>query len=77
MEADEHLLAHANATHKYFDDIVAIKEGIANDDFVSAGGAWFDLHNKASRGRTAGFEKSEKQGRYMVNARNRPAKSRW
>ena len=42
------LKQHIDIVHKYFDDIVAIKEGIANDDFVSAGGAWFDLHNKAS-----------------------------
>ena len=62
MEADEHLLAHANATHKYFDDIVAIKEGIANDDFVSAGGAWFDLHNKASEEELQALKRARNKG---------------
>lgn len=62
IEADEHLLAHANATHKYFDDIVAIKEGIANDDFVSAGGAWFDLHNKASEEELQALKRARNKG---------------
>mgnify|MGYP003120088540 CR=1 FL=1 len=62
MEADEHLLAHANATHKYFDDIVAIKEGIANDDFISAGGAWFDLHNKASEEELQALKRARNKG---------------
>ena len=62
MEANEHLLAHANATHKYFDDIVAIKEGIANDDFVSAGGAWFDLHNKASEEELQALKRARNKG---------------
>ena len=62
MEANEHLLAHANATHKYFDDIVAIKEGIANDDFVSAGGAWFDLHNKASEEELQALKRARSKG---------------
>tara|TARA_R100000781_G_scaffold69343_1_gene43623 strand:+ start:763 stop:1419 length:657 start_codon:yes stop_codon:yes gene_type:complete len=62
MEVDEHLLAHANATHKYFDDIVAIKEGIANDDFVSAGGAWFDLHNKASEEELQALKRARNKG---------------
>ena len=62
MEADEHLLAHANATHKYFDDIVAIKEGIANDDFVSAGGAWFALHNKASEEALQALKRARNKG---------------
>ena len=62
MEADEHLLAHANATHKYLDDIVAIKEGIANDDFVSAGGAWFDLHNKASEEELQALKRARNKG---------------
>ena len=62
MEADEHLLAHANATHKYFDDIVAIKEGIANDDFVSAGGAWFDLHNNASEEELQALKRARNKG---------------
>ena len=62
MEVDEHLLAHANATHKYLDDIVAIKEGIANDDFVSAGGAWFDLHNKASEEELQALKRARNKG---------------
>ena len=62
MEADEHLLAHANATHKYFDDIVAIKEGKANDDYVSAGGAWFDLHNKASEEELQALKRARNKG---------------
>ena len=62
IEANEHLLAHANATHKYFDDIVAIKEGIANDDFVSAGGAWFDLHNKASEEELQALKRARNKG---------------
>ena len=62
MEADEHLLAHANAVHKYFDDIVSIKESIANEDFISAGGAWFDLHNKASEEELQALKRARNKG---------------
>ena len=62
IEADEHLLAHANAVHKYFDDIVSIKESIANEDFISAGGAWFDLHNKASEEELQALKRARNKG---------------
>lgn len=62
IEADEHLLAHANAVHKYFDDIVSIKENIANEDFISAGGAWFDLHNKASEEELQALKRARNNG---------------
>lgn len=62
IEADEHLLAHANAVHKYFDDIVSIKENIANEDFISAGGAWFDLHNKASEEELQALKRARNKG---------------
>jgi hypothetical protein len=47
-EASEYLKAHMDTVHKYFDEIVAIKTGIANSDFISAGGTWFDLHETAT-----------------------------
>ena len=62
IEANEHLLAHANAVHKYFDDIVSIKESIANEDFISAGGAWFDLHNKAAEEELQALKRARNKG---------------
>ena len=47
-EASEYLKAHMDAVHKYFDEIVTIKTGIAESDFITAGGAWFDLHETAT-----------------------------
>lgn len=46
--ASGYLKAHMDAVHKYFDEVVAIKAGIANQDYIAAGGHWFDLHESAA-----------------------------
>lgn len=48
IEAGAHLKAHLDVVHKYFDEVSAIKTGIAEGDYMTAGGHWFDLHEKAA-----------------------------
>jgi hypothetical protein len=56
------LKQHIDIVHKYFDDVVLIKEGIANNDFVAAGGAWFDLHKKATEEELQSLKRARNKG---------------
>ena len=73
IEAGSHLKAHLDVVHKYFDEVSAIKKGIAEGDYMTAGGHWFDLHENATvpelealkLARTKGGVWSTEEGKYL------------